>query len=98
MPRPEDIPGTQDRGVQAAVANHRLALFPDLDIALHHRRGMSDADVDKVTNACPDRRGHGLPAPHQIDAAELRCFGWAGMGNADQLYESRRRLHLIAIR
>ena len=97
MPRAEDVPGTQDRGIQAAGANHGFALLSNRNVGLHHRRGMGDANVDKVTNASPDRRCHGFPASHQVDAAELGCLGGAGMSHSDQLDESRGGLYSIAV-
>src|SRR4029077_20425750 len=97
MPRAEDVPGTQDRGIQAAGANHGFALLSNRNVGLHHRRGMGDANVDKVTNAPPARRCHGFPASHQVDAAELGCLGGAGMSHSDQLDESRGGLHPIAV-
>ena len=47
----EDVPGTQNRGIHSALADHGLALRSDFNVRLHDGCGMGHADVNKMLHA-----------------------------------------------
>jgi len=105
MSRPKHVPRAQDGNVHPTRQQGLLALGTHRDVALHHGRGMRNAQVDKMLNAGFARGFHGSQSGRAINRLELRRLGWAGMRYADQLYESlawryqasvSRRLECIA--
>jgi hypothetical protein len=73
----EDIPGTEDGGVEAAIEEQELAVPANVDIGAHDRRGLGNADIDEETGAggLGGLEG-GLEGP-LVDGTELGGFGGA---------------------
>ena len=81
----KNIPGLQDGGVQSAGDELVFALGAHGDVGLHHRRGMSNADVDEMPHPRLDRGGNCCLRRYQVNVAKLGGLGWVRMGHANHV-------------
>ena len=98
MPGPENVPGTDNGRIQAAVPYGLLTFPADINVSLHDRRGMGDAHVNEMPNAALPGDSDCFQACFQINLNELARLRGAGMSYANQLNESVYSLDSLLIR
>src|SRR5689334_20536141 len=85
--RTEDVPGAENGGVEASLADERFTAGAHGDVSLHHGRGVGDADVDEVANAGAagsfDRDFSGS----KVNTLKFGGLEGTGMGNTDEMDE-----------
>ena len=88
MARSEHVPGTEDGCVHSAVDKELFTFRANLNVGLHHGRGVGDAEVDEMRDARFFCGLDGSTGGDEIDLAELVGFGGAGVCYSYQLNES----------
>lgn len=85
MASPQDVPGTQDGGVQPGFQDALFTLRADGDIALHGGRGMSHAHINEVADASPPGGVHAGKERSAVHPLKLRLFPRCRMRRAYQM-------------
>ena len=85
MPRTQHVPGAHERGVESEAADRLFALRARLDVSLHRRGGLRDADVNEVADAGLCGRLRRGTSGGQVHRPKLFGLGGRRVSYADEL-------------
>src|SRR5581483_4005809 len=85
--RSQNVPGTQDGGIQTSLPDQFLTLGAHRNVFLHQRRRLGHAKVDEMAHASRGGSFDGRLTGDQVNAAKLRALPRTGMRHPYQLNE-----------
>src|SRR5690348_1029487 len=94
----QDVPGSQDGGVQTAGANNGFDLRPNLDVRLHEGSRLGHTHIDKMLNSALSRSGNSETRRGEIDLAKQPSLRWTRVGDAHELHKGIGRRNVMNVR